>query len=399
MKASLSLRALDTPASPMRKLVPFAQSAKKRGIHVYHLNIGDPDIKTPQVMIDSLKKWKDNPIPYGNSQGNQPFINSLLWYYKRIGFNLDEKNIQVTLGGSEAILWVMLAVCNSGEEVIVFEPFYANYNSYAAMSGVNLVPVRTTIDDGFHLPDKNIIEKKITKKTRAILICNPSNPTGTLYTKKELNMLAQLAKKHKLFIFSDEVYREFVYDGKSQISLLNYAKGELKNKIVVLDSLSKRYSVCGARLGNIVSFNNDLMQAVLKFGQARLAAGFVDQVVGAQLNKVKKSYFQKVNKEYQQRRDVLYHGLNSIDGVVCPRPEGAFYIIAKLPIADATEFATFLLRDFSDKCETVMVAPADGFYVTKDLGKDEVRIAYVLNQKSLKRSVEIIAKALKKYNS
>lgn len=389
-----SKRAIAAPPSPIRKLVPLADAAKKKGIKVYHLNIGDPDIQTPKVMLNTLHNFPSKIIRYANSQGEKDFLEALLTYYHNLGFkDLTTTNLIVTQGGSEAILWVMLSTCNPGEEIIVFEPFYANYAGFAQMAQVKLVPVTTTIENGFHLPEKEKIVAKITPKTRAILICNPSNPTGTIYTQNELNILLELAKKFRLFLLSDEVYREFCYDDRKAISLLNF-KGE---NIIVLDSLSKRYSLCGARLGCIVTRNKKLIDLLLKFAQARLSAGFIDQMMASQLTRLPGNYFEKIRREYQARRDIVYNRLRKIPGVVCSKPEGAFYLIAKLPIADSEDFARWLLTTFRDKGETIMIAPAAGFYKTAGLGKNEVRIAYVINQKDLKRSMEILERALQAY--
>ncbi len=395
----VSSRLLQVPASPIRKLVPLAQAAKKSGVKVYHLNIGDPDIKTPDVMMKVLKNWKINPIGYSQSQGEPAFLESLRWYYHKIGFPFVEiKNIQVTSGGSEGISMALFATCAAGDEVIVFEPFYANYNTYAVVNGVKLVPIRTSINDGFHLPPRPAIEKKITKKTRAILFCNPNNPTGTVYTKEEIETLVALAKKYGLFLLSDEVYREYAYDGRRQVSLLSYMK-QLPNQVIVMDSMSKRYNLCGVRLGAIVSLNEDLMAGVLRIGQGRLSSGIVDQLIAAKLTEVTPAWMRQTQAEWNKRRDVLYEGLRVVPGVTIPKPEGAFYTIVGLPVDDSEKFAAWLLTDFRDHGETVMVAPAGGFYATKGLGKNEVRIAYVLNTKDLTRCIQLLAKALKVYNN
>jgi len=401
----ISKRLISVPASPIRKLVPFAQAAKKEGVHVYHLNIGDPDIKTPKVMIDVLRKWDKNPIPYSPSQGELVFLDALKTYYHRVGYSfIEEKHIQVTTGGSEAIAMAFFSICNLDDEVIVFDPLYANYNSFAVKEGVTLVPVMTKLETGFHLPKRQDIEKKITKKTKAILISNPNNPTGTAYTKKEMDMLIDLAKKYNLFILSDEVYREFVYDGKSHVSLLLYMK-DIPKQAILLDSLSKRYSLCGARLGCIVSLNEELMSGVLRIAQGRLSSGYIDQMMASKLVDVPSSYTKKVQEEYQKRRDVLFEELSTIEGITLPpKPEGAFYAIVGLPVKDAEDFCRFLLTEYRDNNETVMLAPASGFYASTSLstsatrGRNEVRIAYVLNCESIKRSVEIIKKALNVYS-
>lgn len=393
----VSDRLLEVPASPIRKLVPYATEAKKKGVHVFHLNIGDPDIKTPEVMIDVLKNWSDNPIAYGQSQGQPKLIESLVIYYNKLGYSFIKNNhVQVTTGGSEAISMVFFAVCQPGEEVIAFEPYYANYNSYSTINGVKIVPVLTKGETGFHLPDRKKIEKKINKKTRAILICNPSNPTGTVYTREEMEMLVSICVKNNLFLISDEVYREFVYDQKKHVSILEYMD-KYPDKMVLLDSLSKRYSLCGARLGMIVSLNKDLMDGVLRIAQGRLSSGYIDQAMAEKLIEVDDSYFKEVHKEYQTRRDVLYKGLKSIPGVYLEKPEGAFYTIVKLPVKDSEDFCQWLLTDFRHNNATVMVAPAAGFYGTPGLGKNEIRIAYVLKTELMEKAIEILRQALIEY--
>lgn len=384
------------PESPIRKLVPFADEAKAKGIKVYHLNIGDPDIETPEVMLNALHNFEPKIIRYGNSKGEKDFLEAMVTYYQRLGFkDIQAKNLQITIAGSEAIFWAMMAIANPGDEIIVFEPFYANYNGFAKMAGVKLVPILTRIEDGFHLPSKDEIKKKITPKTRGILICNPNNPTGTLYSKQELVMLAGLCRENNLYLLSDEVYREFTYDGKKQTSVLelDYPEG-----IIILDSLSKRYSLCGARLGCIVSRNTELITQVLKLGQARLSAGLIDQMMASKLTEVPESYTESVKGEYQKRRDTVIEGLGEIPGAVYRKPEGAFYIIAKLPVDEAEKFAKWMLTDFSDNNETVMVAPAAGFYGTSGLGIQEIRIAYVINQNDLARSMELLKKGIDTYN-
>lgn len=394
-----SSRLTKVPASPIRKLVPLAQAAKKDGVKVYHLNIGDPDIKTPPVMMDVLKNWSIDPIGYSQSQGEPVFLESLKSYYNKLGYDfVDLAHIQVTSGGSEGISMVLFATCEAGDEVIVFEPFYANYNTYAVVNGVTLVPIRTSIDDGFHLPKREDIEKHITAKTKAILICTPNNPTGTVYTKEEMDLLVDVAKKYNLFLLSDEVYREYAYDGRKQVSLLDYMQ-DMPERAVVLDSMSKRYSLCGVRLGAVVSLNADIMAGILRMGQGRLSSGIIDQHVAARLTEVPESWLKEIHDEFEKRRDVLYEGLKKIPGVVIPKPEGAFYTIVGLPIADAEDFCQWLLTDFRDNNETFMVAPAAGFYATAGLGKNEVRIAYVLNTKDLARCVELLKKALELYTN
>lgn len=386
------------PSSPIRKLAPLEKEARKKGIKIYHLNIGDPDIKTPAVMIKALKEWKLNPVSYVNSQGLEELLDSLVWYYQKIGLDIDKNNLQITAGGSEAIFWALKAVANPGEEVLVFEPFYTNYNGFAILADVKLVAIKTSVDNGFHLPKIKEIEKKINKKTRAILLTNPNNPTGTVYTKEELENLVSLAQKHHLYLLSDETYREFCYDEKKAISLFSFAK-KIPGQILVLDSLSKRYSLCGARVGCILTDNKILLDGFLKMAQARLCVGLIDQLMASKLKEVPEGYFKKNIAEYKKRRDLVVGELKKIKGVTTFLPEGAFYLIAKLPVKDSENFAKWLLKDFSDKKETIMLTPASGFYATPGLGKDEVRIAYVINRKDLLRAMEILKKALFLYKS
>lgn len=396
-KPSVSKRLLDIPASPIRKLVPYANAAKKRGVKVYHLNIGDPDIETPDVMLDVLKDWNKKTISYSQSHGEPVLLEALKKYYHTLGYTfIDTSHLQVTLGGSEAISMAIFATTEVGDEVLVFEPLYANYNSYAAANDVTFVPVLTYTKDGFHLLQSKEIEKKITKKTRAILYCSPNNPTGTVYSKKEVEMLVAIAKKHNLFLIADEVYREFTYDGKKHASILSFFK-EIPEQAILVDSLSKRYSLCGARIGVLSSLNKNIMEGALRIAQGRLSAGLVDQIMAAKLTSVPPSYFQDVHKEYQKRRDVLYKGLKSIPGVGVPKPEGAFYCIVGLPVKNSEDFCKFLLTDFHLNGETIMLAPAAGFYATEGLGKNEVRVAYVLNVKDLQKSIRILKQALKVY--
>lgn len=396
--AVVSNRLTSVPASPIRKLVPFAVAAKKEGVHVYHLNIGDPDIKTPEVMIDVLRNWTQNPIGYDQSQGNPEFLEAMKTYYHRLGFTfLDTKHIQVTNGGSEAISMAMFAVCNPGEEVLTFEPLYTNYNSYAVVNGVKLTAIGTSSETGFHLPSRDAIEAAITPKTRAILICNPNNPTGTVYTEEEIRMLVEIAKDRGLFVLSDEVYREYTYDGRKHVSLLRFME-EIPEAAIVLDSMSKRYSLCGVRLGTLVTLNETMLSGVLAIAQGRLSSGLVDQAIAAKLVSVPDTYFEEVHKEYLSRRDALYEGLSTIPGVRLPKPEGAFYTIVGLPVEDAEHFSRWLLTDFRDNNETVMIAPAAGFYASPGMGKNEVRIAYVLHTTAIRRCVELLRIALTKYS-
>ncbi len=391
---NLSHRLSTIPASPIRKLIPFAEQAKKQGVTVYRLNIGDPDIKTPEVMLTVLRQWDISTISYAQSKGDPEFLSALAWYYQRCGYPfITEHHIQVTSGGSEAIGMAMVAVCNPGDSLLVFEPFYANYQSIALLYDVRLVPIQTSLKNGFHLPDRSTIERYIDETTKGILLCNPNNPTGTVYRKDELTMLVSLAKDRDLFLLSDEVYREFVYDGRTHVSLLSYAN-ELPEQIIVLDSVSKRYSLCGARLGALISINKELLDGVLRIAQGRLSSGFVDQKMAAKLVNVPDSYMQRVREEYEQRRNVVYEGLRSINGVGIHKPEGAFYTVVSLPVENAEMFCQWLLTDFRLEQETVMLAPANGFYLSEGKGKNEVRLAYVLEIPKLKRAIQILAKAL-----
>lgn len=396
-KTNVSKRLLSVPASPIRKLVPLAEQAIKKGIKVYYFNIGDPDIETPEVMIKTLKNWDKKVITYSRSPGEPILLEALKKYYNRLGFPfIGLSNLLVTLGGSEAISMAFLATTEAGDEILTFEPFYTNYNSYAAVNGIKIVPVKTTAKDGFHFPKAGEIEKRLNKKTKAILYCNPNNPTGTVYSKKEIEMLVNIAKKYNLFLIADEVYREFVFDGKKHVSILSYFK-QIPQQAILVDSLSKRYSLCGARLGVISSLNQEIMAGVLRIAQGRLSAGLIDQIMAGQLTKVTSAYYRKVHQEYQNRRDTLYHGLLSIPRVSVPKPEGAFYCIVTLPVKNSEKFCRFLLTDFNLNGETAMLAPAAGFYATKGLGSNQIRIAYILNTDKIKKLVEILRKALKIY--
>lgn len=395
---TISQRATSLPISAVRKLTPYAVKAKVAGAKVYHLNIGDPDIKTPKVMLDALRTWKNETISYAPSNGQPELLKALKSYYHKLGFSeVKEENIIVTVGGSEGVTISMFAVANPGDEILVFEPFYSNYSTCAHIAGVKLVAVPTSIKNGFHPPSKRQIEEKITKKTKAILFCSPNNPTGTIYSKQEMEMLVEIAKKRGLFLISDEVYREFVFDGKKQTSILEFAS-QIPEQIILLDSLSKRYSLCGARIGIFLSFNKEIMAATLKMAQGRLSAGLIDQVMATKLTEVPDSYTQAVIKEYQKRRDVIYEGLSKINGVFLAKPEGAFYTMVSLPVKNAEDFAIFLLEKFRLNNETVMLAPGAGFYGTPNQGLNQVRIAYVLKIPDLEKCIKIISEALKAYN-
>ena len=393
----LSKRAIEIPASPIRKLMPYANQAKQKGIKIYHLNIGQPDIETPDLMMQQYKQFSEKVLAYGPSQGIDEYRQSLVRYYKKVGIELSENDIIVTVAGSEAITFAMYVVCNEGEEIIVPEPFYANYNGFATMTGITLVPLTTYAETGFALPSKHDIEKKITPKTRAIMICNPGNPTGTVYTRAELEMLGELCYDNDLYLISDEVYREFVYEGEKCTSVLELEG--CQELSIMVDSVSKRYSACGARIGCIVSRNIDLMASVMKFAQARLCPPTIDQVAAAACEKLPDSYIKNIMKEYDKRRNFVYDELKKIDGIVCVKPRGAFYIIAKLPIANAEEFIIWLLEKYRVDDETVMLSPAEGFYATPGLGRDELRIAYILNEEDLKKAMNIFVTGLKTYMS
>ena len=391
----LSEKAILMPASPIRKLVPYAEKAKTQGTTVYHLNIGQPDIETPEVALNAVKNLDRKVIEYSHSAGFESYRNALSAYYIKNGIRVSPEDIIITTGGSEALIFGFMTTCNPGDEVIIPEPFYANYNGFAVTAGINVVPVTATIESGFALPPITEIEKKITSKTKGIVICNPGNPTGYLYSKEELEQLRDLVKKHDLFLFADEVYREFCYDGAVPFSVMNL--DGIENNVIMIDSVSKRYSMCGARIGALISKNKEVMAAALKFGQARLSPPTIDQIAAEAALKTPQSYFDNVVREYVQRRNIMIQGLNSIPGVFCPNPSGAFYCVAKFPVDDAEKFCQWLLEDFSYKGQTVMMAPANGFYATKGAGLQEARIAYVLNQEDLKNAVICLEKALEVY--
>lgn len=394
---SLSQRAQRMPASPIRRLVPLADAAKKRGIHVYHLNIGQPDLETPQCMRTELARIDTPVLAYTPSGGTPEFVNSMVSYYGKLGIELTSSQIIATTGGSEALLFAFMAIANPGDEIIVAEPFYANYIAFATMAGLKLVPLQTSVESGFHLPPRAEWEAKITERTRAILVCNPNNPTGTVYTREEMEMLASLCSDRGLFLVSDEVYREFVYDGRKAVSALTFPS--ISDRVIVVDSLSKRYSACGIRLGTFVTRNPKLFDAAMRMAQGRLSAPGIAQTIAASAVTLGPEYTQNIVTEYQKRRDVLYEGLRAIPGVFLAKPEGAFYFVAKLPVPDAEDFAKFLLNEFSLDGATVMVAPASGFYATPGAGADQVRIAYVLKEEDLRASIRILKAALTAYSA
>lgn len=380
------------PPSPIRKLVPYAEAAKKRGTKVLHLNIGQPDIATPQVALDALHHMDLKVVEYSHSAGNESYRKGLVKYYAQHGISLSHEQIIVTNGGSEALLFSIMATLDPGDEVIIPEPFYANYNSFSVAAGATVVPVRCSIDDGFALPPIAEFEKLITPKTRAILICNPGNPTGRIYGREELERLRDIVKEHDLFLFADEVYREFCYDGAEHISAMSL--DGIDQQVVLIDSVSKRYSMCGARVGALLTRNTELYDAVLRFAQARLSPPTLGQIASEAALATPASYFTDVIDEYKQRRDLLVNGLNGIPGVICPMPNGAFYCIAELPIQDSDHFCQWLLESFSLDGHTVMMAPATGFYAEPSTGRRQVRLAYVLEKDLLKRAVAILRAAL-----
>ncbi len=383
------------PASPIRKLVPFADAAKKKGVKIYHLNIGQPDIETPASFINAVKTADVKVLEYSHSAGNESYRRKLCGYYKSYHISLEPSDIIITCGGSEAIEIAMMTCFNPGDEVIIPEPFYANYNGFSMAADVVVKPIRSYIESGFALPPIAEFEKLITPKTRGIMICNPGNPTGYLYTKEELNALRELVVKYDLFLLSDEVYREFCYDGKEYVSVM-HLEG-IENNVVLLDSISKRYSACGARIGAMISKNKDVMTAALKFAQARLSPPSYGQIGAEAAIDTPASYFEEVKKEYISRRDYVIEHINKIPGVFCPKPSGAFYCIARLPIDNADRFCQWLLEDFNFNHQTVMLAPATGFYSTPGAGVNEVRIAYILNKNDLKNALTCLEEALKVY--
>ena len=392
---NISNKGFNMPESPIRKLVPFAENAKRKGKKVYHLNIGQPDIQTPSVALEAIKNFDNNVVEYSHSAGFESYRKGLASYYQSLDIDVYYDDLMVTTGGSEALLFALNSCLDAGDEIIIPEPFYANYNGFSISAGITVKPISTSISNGFALPPIEDFVKLITPKTKAILICNPGNPTGYLYSQEELELLRDVVKKYNLFLFADEVYREFCYDGNSHCSVLSL--DGLEKHAVVIDSTSKRYSMCGIRVGCIVSKNPEVINTALKFAQARLSPPTFGQVAGEAALSTPKSYFEDVINEYVSRRDLLVDGLNKIDGVICPKPKGAFYAIAQLPVDNAEKFAQWLLEEFDYQNETLMVAPAAGFYSTEGEGNNQVRIAYVLNQDSLKRAIKCLEQALIQY--
>ena len=391
----LSDRAINIQASPIRKLMPFANATKKKGIHIYHLNIGQPDIETPKEMLDVYKNFESKVLAYGPSQGLDVYRNNLVNYYNKHEIKLNSDDIIVTTAGSEAIVFALLTACNAGDEVIVPEPFYTNYNGFATATGVKIVPLTTYAEESFKLPENEEITKLISSKTKAIMLCNPGNPTGAVYPHSEMERIARIAKDNNLYVISDEVYREFVYDGLSHTSIMDIEG--MEDHAIMVDSISKRYSACGARIGCLISRNNNFITSAIKFAQARLCPPTIDQLAANAAIDIEEEYFKGIIKEYDARRNLVFEELQKIDDIICIKPKGAFYIIAKLPIDDADDFAKWMLEEFSYENETVMFAPAQGFYATENLGKNEIRLAYILNLNDLKKAMEIFRKGLAEY--
>jgi aspartate aminotransferase len=392
---TISNRGNQMPASPIRKLVPYAEAAKKRGTKVYHLNIGQPDIETPPQILDAVRHFEFKILEYSHSAGNESYRRKLVKYYKKAGIEVDHSQIIVTTGGSEAILFGMMSCLDAGDEVIIPEPFYANYNGFAVAAGVVIKPVTSYIENGFALPAMEEFEKAITPKTKAILICNPNNPTGYLYSKNEMETIRQIIIRHKLFLFSDEAYREFCYEGE-HFSAMNLAGVE--ENVLLMDTISKRYSACGGRIGALVTKNRAVLDSVMKFAQARLSPPSFSQILGESAVDLPDNYFDSTKAEYLKRRNIMVSRLNSMQGVFCPSPGGAFYAVAKLPVDDSDRFCQWLLESFSYEHQTVMLAPASGFYSTPNLGKKQVRLAYVLNVDSLDKAMDCLQLALQEYS-
>ncbi|MFO7791046.1 MAG: pyridoxal phosphate-dependent aminotransferase [Bacteroidales bacterium] len=391
----LSVKAQAMPESPIRRLVPYAEEAKRQGKKVYHLNIGQPDIPTPQVALDAIKNLNDKVLAYSHSAGNESYRKKLAGYYKSVDIDVDHTEMLITTGGSEAITFAFMTTMNPGDEVIIPEPFYANYNGFTVTAGIKIKPVTSNIDNDFGLPPIENFEKLITEKTKGIVICNPNNPTGYLYSEEELRQLEKLVKKHDLYLFSDEVYREFCYDGREHFSVMNL--DDIQDNVIMMDSVSKRYSMCGIRVGCMISKNKEIIAAALKFGQARLCPPYLGQVAAEAAIDTPKAYFDEVYQEYIDRRNFMVERLNEMDGVKSPMPKGAFYTTAALPVDDADKFSQWLLEKFDYQGQTVMLAPASGFYITPGLGKNEVRIAYVLNKNDLAKAMDSLQQALKEY--
>ncbi|KHO39192.1 aspartate aminotransferase [Clostridium tetani] len=392
----VSKRVEELRFSEIRKFIPYSDGAKAKGVQVHHLNIGQPDIKTPEEFISAIKNFDEEIVKYEDSQGNKDLIDAFVKYYESINIDIDKEDVYITNGGSEAILYALLTICDFGDSVIVPEPYYTNYNTMAKMAGVDIISFRTYREDGFRIKSKEDIINSIKDNTKAIMITNPSNPTGVVYTKEEIRMISDIAKEKDLFIISDEVYREFVYDDLKFTSFMDMK--DILDRVIIIDSISKRYSACGARIGALICKNRNVTENFMKMCQARLSVSSLDQVGAANLINVPKSYIEEVRIEYEKRRNILYEGLCDIPGVHCEKPSGAFYIIAKLPIDNSDDFTKWMLKDFQYNNKTVMVTPAEGFYTTEGLGKDEVRLSYCINSQDLKESMLILKKALEEYN-
>ena len=391
----LSERGKQIPASPIRKLVPYAEEAKSKGRKVYHLNIGQPDIKTPEIALNAVRNYSEHVVEYSHSAGNESYRRKLAGYYQNINIDVDHTEMIITTGGSEAIVFAFLSCLNPGDEIIIPEPFYANYNGFAVSAGVVVKPITSSIEDGFALPPVDKFKELISPKTKGIVICNPNNPTGYLYSEDELNQLRDIVKEYDLYLFSDEVYREFCYDGLTHFSAM-HLKG-IEQNVVLMDSVSKRYSACGVRIGTMVTKNKDVINTAVKFAQARLSPPSFGQILGEAALDTTQDYFDEVYNEYIERRNYMVDALNKIEGVVCPMPKGAFYTVVKLPIDDSDKFCQWMLSDFEYNNQTVMMAPATGFYSTKGLGINEVRIAYVLKKADLEHAMETLEKGLLSY--
>lgn len=390
-----SNRVCSMQESPIRKLVPFATAAKADGVNVYHLNIGQPDIKTPRGFFDAVKNFDHEVLEYAVSQGIPELIDALQNYYKTYDMHFDKDELLITNGGSEALLFTMMATCDPGDKLLIPEPFYTNYNGFGQCVNVGVTPITTKAENGFHLPSKEEILSKIDDKVKAILLSNPGNPTGAIYTKEELEMIAEIAIEKDLWIISDEVYREFVYDGLEYTSFGNLK--QVEDRVIIIDSVSKRYSACGARIGSIASKNKGLIAQIMKLCQGRLCVPTLEQIGAVELYKTPVSYFKEVNDEYRKRRDVLYSELMKVDGVICEKPTGAFYIVAKLPVDNAEDFVKWMLTEFRVDGETVMATPAEGFYATPGLGKDEIRLAYILKEEDLKKAAKLLKEGIEAY--
>jgi aspartate aminotransferase len=393
----ISRRANSIPPSPIRKLVYYAEKAKKKGIKIYHLNIGQPDIPTPKAFWDGVQSYKEKVLSYGPSDGFLSLRKVVAEYYNRFAPTIDPSNVFITTGGSEAILFIYLILGDEGDEFLIPEPVYANYISLGAMAQIKLVPIPTSVDEGFHLPHRNKIESLITSKTRGIIICTPNNPTGTVYTKEEVELIADIAKRYNIFVISDEVYREFLFDGKKHTSIFNIP--DIEERAIVIDSISKRFSACGARIGFVVTKNEEILRSLMLCGMSRLCPPTIDQIGAIETFKRMDKFMPQMIKEYEHRRNIVYEEIKKIPGAFAKLPEGAFYIICRLPIEDAEEFAKWMLSSFSVEGKTTMVAPAQGFYITRGKGINEIRIAYVLKEKELIDAMEILRKGIIKYKT